>query len=387
MALEAAYAFDGSGTTVTDLSGNGRDIDLTGTNGVQVAGGQTGNALGKTGATMPTLPAAVLAASQTDDRTIMFDAQGNLTTWWVRFNDTTFASGMWGVLNISGSMAVQARDNTGSHNLATRPAAAAPSAGVWHNYCATYVRSTGLIKLYIDGVLTTPGPPNGQSSFTAGTQLSTSANTIDIAEWSTTGAALDNLRGYSHALTSTEVASIAGTPVTAPTLTDAGTAALALTATGSGVKVATASGAAAMALTAIGAGSKTAADAQTPALALTADGTALAVRSGSITAQLALTADGTGTKTGTDGSTAPLALSAVWLYNAVRSGVAEADLTLTASVAGSAVRAGAETAALALVASGVAAGDIRDITLTITGLDSRWLFTEAPSRWDFREEV
>jgi hypothetical protein len=87
MALEAAYAFDGSGNTAADFSGHSRDINLAGSNGVQVAGGQTGNALGKNGVTMPQLPSAVLAASQTDDRTIMFDAQGNFTTWWVRFSD------------------------------------------------------------------------------------------------------------------------------------------------------------------------------------------------------------------------------------------------------------------------------------------------------------
>jgi hypothetical protein len=207
VALEAAYAFDGSGTTVLDLSGNGRDMDLTGTNGVQVAGGQTGNALGKNGATMPTLPASVLSACQTDDRTIMFDAKQNLTTWWVRFDDPVFSSGMWGVLNL-GNMAVQARDNTGSHNLATRPTTTAPDATNWHNYCATYVRGTGVISLYLDGALAST------SSFAAGTQLSTSATVIDLAEWSTTGAALDNLRIYSHALTAGEVATVAGTPVT-----------------------------------------------------------------------------------------------------------------------------------------------------------------------------
>lgn len=202
MALEVAYSF---GTDYAD-SARGRTITSTGNSAI-VSGGQTGNALGKTGTTMPVLPAAALAALQTDDRTIMFDAKQNLTTWWVRFNDNTFGSGMWGVLNISGSMAVQARDNTGSHNLATRPTATSPDGTSWHNYCATYVRSTGVISLYRDGTLA------NTSSFTGGTQLSTSADSIDLAEWSSTGAAIDNLRLYSHALTSTEVAAIAGTPV------------------------------------------------------------------------------------------------------------------------------------------------------------------------------
>lgn len=211
MALEAAYAFDGSGDTVTDLSGNGRDIDLAGTNGVQVAGGQTGNALGKDGPGMPSLPPEVLAACQTDDRTIMFDGQGtDLGTWWVRFNDPTFGSGMWGLLDLAdGFMRVQARDNSGAHNLLTRPSATSTAAGEWHNLCATYVRSTGVCSIYRDGVLVET------QSFAADTELSTSATSIDLAEWGTTGPAQDNLRFYSHALTDVEVAAVAGTPVTA----------------------------------------------------------------------------------------------------------------------------------------------------------------------------
>lgn len=205
MALEVAYSFNSDYTDVA----NGRTITSTGNSAI-VAGGQTGNALGKTGATMPVLPAAALAALQSDDRTMMLDAKGDLFTWWIRFNDSVFGSGMWGILNLNdgGGMKVQARDNSGSHNLATRPAASSPGAA-WHNYCATYVRSTGVITLYKDGVSAST------SSFAAGTQLATTADTIDLAEWSTTGAAVDNLRLYSHALNSTEVAAVAGTPVTA----------------------------------------------------------------------------------------------------------------------------------------------------------------------------
>jgi hypothetical protein len=217
MALEAAYAFDGSGDTVSDLSGNGRDINLAGTNGIQIAGGQTNNALGKNGPTMPVLPPEVLAACQTDDRTIMFDGSGlDLGTWWVRFNDPTFGSGMWGVLDLAdGFIRVQARDNTGSHNLLSRPSATSTSEGVWHNYCATYVRSSGVCSLYRDGVLVE------SQSFAAGTELSTTAAWIDLAEWGTTGPAIDNLRFYSNALDATEVAAVAGTPVTATGFTTA----------------------------------------------------------------------------------------------------------------------------------------------------------------------
>lgn len=208
MALEGAYAFDVvSGATVLDLSGNGRDITLTGTNGVQVAGGQTGAALGKTGATMPICPGSLLTATQTDDRTVMFDAKNNFTVWWVRWEKDAINSGTWGILLTGGSMAVQAR-RASDDSLATRPTATQPGTTTWHNYCATYVRSTGIISFYLDGVLAST------QSFTAGTQLTINADRINLAEWSNTGPALDNLRFYSHALNAVEVAALAGTPVT-----------------------------------------------------------------------------------------------------------------------------------------------------------------------------
>lgn len=209
MAIEAAYSFNNVGsTTVLDLSGNGRDIDLTGTNGVQVdsAGVLDGGALGKTGATMPVLPASVLAACETDDRGIMFDAVGNLNVWWVRFEKDAISSGVWGILNIADSvMEVQAR-RASDEALAARPSAALPGASR-HNYCCTYVRSTGVISFYRDGALAST------SSFAAGTQLSIGADRINLAEWTDTGPAMDNLRLFSHAPDATEVASLAGTPV------------------------------------------------------------------------------------------------------------------------------------------------------------------------------
>ncbi len=203
----AGFAFDDIGaSTVEDLTGNGHDITLTGTAGAQVADGQTGGALGKTGATMPVAPAGLLAAAQSDDRTVMFDALGNLTTWWVRFQDDGIGSGTWGVLNIGGSMAVQARNVANS--LATRPTAAQPEAAVWHNYAATYERATGQIRIYRDGAVV------DTETFAAGTQLSVSADRIDLAEWATAGPAIDNLRFADHCADAAEIAALAGEPVT-----------------------------------------------------------------------------------------------------------------------------------------------------------------------------
>jgi hypothetical protein len=201
--LEGAYSFDIDGR---DYSGLGRDVTLT-PNGVSVAGGHTGNALGKTGATMPVFPSSLLAATQTDDRCVMFWAQGNLTTWWVRWEKDAINSGVWGVLNVSGSMAAQVR-RASDDSLLTRPTGTAPSAGTWRHYCATYVRSTGVARVLVNGVQT------GTQSFAAGTQLTINADRINMAEWSTTGPAMDDLRFFSLVPSDTDIATYRDTAVT-----------------------------------------------------------------------------------------------------------------------------------------------------------------------------
>lgn len=254
MALEAAYAFDDVGsTTVTDFSGNARHIDLTGSDGAQVAGGDPGGALGKTGATMPVLPASVLAASQTDDRTLMFDALTVQTVWWVRWEKDAISSGTWGILSIDGTAMLGQVRRASDDALATRPSAAPPEALVWHNYCMTYVRATGVIAFYRDGTLV------DTESFAAGTQLTTNADRINLAEWSTTGPTIDNLRVYSHALDAAAVAATAGTPVGTTEVTGTAVANLGdLTATASGVRTVTATVSAALGgLTAVATGLRT----------------------------------------------------------------------------------------------------------------------------------
>lgn len=203
MTLEGAYSFDVDGT---DFSGNGRTLTL-GANAVSVAGGHTSNALGKTGATMPVFPGSLLTATQTDDRCVMFWGQGALTTWWVRWEKDAINSGTWGILNISGSMAVQARRASDDSQL-TRPTGTAPSAGTWRHYCATYVRSTGVARMLVNGVQT------GTQSFAAGTQLTINADRINMAEWSTTGPAVDDMRFFSNVPTDPEITTYMNTAVT-----------------------------------------------------------------------------------------------------------------------------------------------------------------------------
>lgn len=211
MALEAAYAFNDVGsTTVTDLSGNGRHISLSGTNAAQVnsSGALDAGALGKTGANTVSLPAALRTATETDDRTVMFDAFGTRGIWWVRWESTTLNTGVFGMLSLDEtSVLARARTQANGTSTPAAPTIGSLSDATRHNFALTYVRSTGVLAYYYDG------SPVGTATFAAGTALYTGANDLNVAEWTETGPALDNLRFYSHALTAGEVAALAGTPV------------------------------------------------------------------------------------------------------------------------------------------------------------------------------
>lgn len=221
MALEGAYAFDDIGSsTVVDYSGNGRDINLTGTNGAQVDGSAVldAGALGKTGADTISLPAALRTAMETDDRTIMFDAVGGRGVWWVRFESASLDTGVFGMLSLdSTNIIVRARNQANSSPTPGSPTIGALAASR-HNFALTYVRATGVLAYYYDGA------PVGTSTFAAGTALYVGVDDLNVAEWSSTGPAVDNLRFFSHALTPSEVADLAGTPVASPVIEVTGTA-------------------------------------------------------------------------------------------------------------------------------------------------------------------
>lgn len=213
MPLEGAYAFDDvAATTVTDLSGNGRDISLSGTNGAQVdsSGLLDGGALGKTGAGTISLPAALRTAIQTDDRTLMFDTLGTRSVWWVRLESFALNTGVWGMLSLdAANIITRARDQTNGSPTPAGSTVGALSSTVRHNVAITYVRATGVLSRYYDGALV------GTQAFPPGTALYVGADDLNIAEWGSTGPSVDNLRFLSHALNDAEVAALAGTPVTA----------------------------------------------------------------------------------------------------------------------------------------------------------------------------
>lgn len=210
MPLEGAYAFDAIGSaTVPDLSGHGRVIDLAGL-GAQVdsAGVLDDGALSKTTGGTIALPAGLLAASETDDRTLMIDAAALHTTWWIRWESFSLDTGVFGLLSLDGGLSLSTRGrDQGNSNPAGSAVVGALEAGERHNYAITYVRATGVLSRYYDGALI------GTQAFAAGTALFVGADELNMAEWGSADAALDNLRIFSHALTGPEVAALAGTPV------------------------------------------------------------------------------------------------------------------------------------------------------------------------------
>ncbi|AUI56781.1 hypothetical protein [Amycolatopsis sp. BJA-103] len=216
MSVVAAYNFAQSGNIATDFGPDGHHLNLSGSAGVQTTGGRFGPALGKTGAAMPTLPVGVLTAFHASNtRAVSFWAYGSGTTWWVRcqVDPETDGTGTFGVLLLSGNMAGQVRD--ASQNLALRPQAAPPGAEQ-HWYLLAYDQATGSIDLYRDNVLTTPGPPNGHSSFAPGTALSTAAEAINLLESADSTSRLSELRFLTHVPDATERAVLMATPVGPP---------------------------------------------------------------------------------------------------------------------------------------------------------------------------
>lgn len=210
MALEAAYAFDDVGSgTVLDLSGNGRHIELT-ANAAQVTSGGLldEGALGKTNTGTVVLPPALLAASETDDRGFMLDVLGLRSVWWLRWDSESLDTGVWGTLSLDAATIItRARTQANGSPTPNNSTTGSLSASVRHNVAQTYVRSTGVLTRYFDGVKI------GTQAFTPGTALYVGADQLDMAEWSSTGPSIDNLRIFSHAPSDAEIAALAGTPV------------------------------------------------------------------------------------------------------------------------------------------------------------------------------
>jgi hypothetical protein len=177
---------------VVDRTGHGWDITLTGTNAVRNAGGRTGMALTKSGATMMALPSGLLTPGQTTARTMMCWVKGTGTTWILRMQVNSINSGSWGLLHVSGNASVQARTAASG---AIRAGGTMPADGLWHHYCATYDNVN--LRFYLDGVLK-------QTTALAG-PLRTDADVFDAMEWATSTTLIGDPRLYVRDLSLAEV--------------------------------------------------------------------------------------------------------------------------------------------------------------------------------------
>lgn len=197
MTLLLACAFDEpSGNTITDHSGQNNHFSLDGSNGIRTINGHTLFGLTKNGITMPSLP----LIGQTTNRTVMLWVKGTGTTWIIRWHVSSIDSGSWGIMHLSGNVAVQARSNI---NLATRPTYPIPGDGLWHHYAATYDGTS--VKLYVDGVF--------RSETVFAGPLRTDAETLNIMEWTDSNTSIDDLRIYDEALDEVAIANLMATPV------------------------------------------------------------------------------------------------------------------------------------------------------------------------------
>lgn len=199
MTLLAAYSADEaiSDATVVDRSGGGNDFTLTGTGVTRVAG-HVGNGLSNTGNANPAFPPTV---GQTADRTVMLWAKGPNTTpgWLIQWYVSTIDSGCWGILNISGSIHIQARNGT----TQARASTARPSdiSTTWHHIAGTYDGTN--VRLYLDGVLKATSALAGPLRTDAALQL------YGYTESDVT----DDIRIYDEVLDAVAIAAASATPV------------------------------------------------------------------------------------------------------------------------------------------------------------------------------
>lgn len=205
MALLAAYSFDETGDTVTDYSGNGHDFTIAGTNVVRTASGHTNGGLVGNGATQAELPDIGRTASRTvmlwlDNVELVPDG------WPIIFNVPSIDSGAWGILQLSGSVHIQARNASGF----ARASITRPTDGLWHHYAGTYDGST--VRLYLDGIAVASAALAGP--------LRTDSDPPKLLGWNA-DTPIDDLRLYDEALSQAAIADLMNTPVDSSSVTGA----------------------------------------------------------------------------------------------------------------------------------------------------------------------
>ena len=205
MTLLAAWNFDEASGAVIDASGNGHGFTPAGTTTRTASGGGhsgTGSdkALTQSSATTDAGPA--LTGLQTSNRTLMawIKRTSNSQDGWVleMFN-SGISSGCWGILFLSGSWHIQARN---SSNFA-RASVTAPSTSVWHHFAGTYDGTN--IRAYLDGTLVATTALAGP--------MRTDATVYNVFDTAGSATVIDDVRHYDTVLTQAQIASDMSTPV------------------------------------------------------------------------------------------------------------------------------------------------------------------------------
>lgn len=201
MTVLAAYSFDEVGDVVTDYSGNGNDFSILGTDGARNPSGHTNGGLSwtNTGGGFPTLP----DVGRTPDRTVMMwlrDVDTVNANWPIVFNAPSINSGSWGLLQLSGSFHIQAR-NASTFVRASTPV---PTDGSWHHLAGTYDGNT--VRIFLDGV------ESGSATLAGPIRTDTDPPQL-MLDWIDTTSVMDDVRLLDVALSAPEIVTLMNTPV------------------------------------------------------------------------------------------------------------------------------------------------------------------------------
>lgn len=192
MTLLAAYGFGGTGSTITDDSGNGRSFTIAADTVRAGGGGLTRTSVGQTpGPAVFGLTALRSITGRLARTSTALDA------WFPGWEVS--GTGQWGLIDLAGQRQARARNSGG---VATAQVAATTGEVA---FGCTYDGTN--IRLYIGGSLVATTALAGP--------LLTTANVLYIFDGSGTETTLKDLRIYDHTLTLTEVQSDGANPVQA----------------------------------------------------------------------------------------------------------------------------------------------------------------------------
>jgi hypothetical protein len=199
MALELELSYDEASGAALDSSGHGRDLTIAG-NLLRTAdgGGHTGRGLTQNAAESSAGPA--ITGLQTTSRTWMAWIKFNtsVTAWVMEFYASAEDTGVWGLLDLGGTIRFRAKN---ASNTIFESTAIARNVGVWQHIAATHDGAN--LKVYVNGTLL---------STTAMAFAVKTADVFRILDQTGSQVTIDDSRLFSTALTESEIATWMATP-------------------------------------------------------------------------------------------------------------------------------------------------------------------------------